>query len=443
MRLFFGVLAAVFSFSFHGQVAGAVEVNAEPISLLEQDVKEIEVVPDEADRVAAIRSEWDISEFTRENGFPTGECIMRATYDNDLEITFKAKSGQLSAVRVRDLNAGVSSRVKGFLALGLDKSSYGLSSKSTQGQIDASLLTVPAPAEKISDLDKYRLRIGTQDYHFSTEGFAYAYQELLRCHGYENARTLQVVSTPRAIPVILEPEMKAKTSQDDVPEMPAEPIDLVALDPLNEDEVLDEAIDSLKANIVDENLSVRMETWRADKGDKLSATLEAWAVQAGVKPEINLTNDVSLDRDFKIFGPLDIAVNELLKETIGENTTSAYIENGNGNVTTIDEQTKAPKQVNAASLRQSMNRIKWRALQGTDLRKVLKRWSAKEKVEFIWDADQTFLVKKTMKAMADYNGAVASILGQYSDQSVKPKGALNIDPDTGRKTLIITTEQSS
>lgn len=199
------------------------------------------------------------------------------------------------------------------------------------------------------------------------------------------------------------------------------------------------------ADDIDENLSVRMETWTANKGDKLSSVLETWANKANVKPEINLANDVALDRDFKIFGPLDIAVNQLLNDTLGKNASSAYLENSKGNITKISEinmannSTKALKPID----NKPVEMVKWRALQGTDLRKVLKKWSSDENVDLIWDADQTFLIKKTMKTMSDYNGAVAILLSQYSNQGVKPKGTLNVDPKTGRKSLVISVEQSS
>lgn len=428
MRIFLSILGVCSALVFFGHSAIAVEVE------VVEDLTPIPPMVETETLVAQPLSPWMVEEFQRGNGFPTGECIMRANYSNNLEITFKGKTGQLSAIRVRDLNEG--SKVKGFLALGLDGNSYGLQSKSTQGQIDASLLTVPAPAEKIMDLEKYKLRIGADDYFFSTDGFALAYQDLLRCHGYENAKTMQVVSTPRAVPVVLEksPLKKMKPSKiDDDFEMPAEPIDLVMTKDLGSDDV------------VDNDLSVRMDTWQANKGEKLSSVLEIWALQAGVKPQIDLKNDIALDRDFKIFGPLDIAVSQILKDTMGENSTLSYIESADGDVTSIDQiKQGVVNSTRTGSVNNELkDRVKWRALQGTNLEKVLKRWSIKEGVDFVWDADQTFLIKQTMKAMSDYNGAVASILNQYNGQNVKPVGSLNVDPSTGRKTLIISVDGRS
>ena len=441
MRNNLGIIGLCLGMCLYGQAVFAMTPqSSDPIPLAPaQKINNLNAIPvdkksnelSEKSQVAEVISEWEVDEFRRDNGFPTGECIMRANYTNNLEITFKGTKGQLSALRVKDNSQSGIPRVKGFLALGLDGNSFGLQSRSISGQIDASLLTVPAPAEKIMDLDNYELRIGTKDYLFSTEGFAYAYQKLLKCHGYENARTLQVVSSPRAMPIKTSPKVIKLDKET------KEPIDVVNATVTND--YLPDADD------IDENLSVRMETWTANKGDKLSSVLETWANKANVKPEINLANDVALDRDFKIFGPLDIAVNQLLNDTLGKNASSAYLENSKGNITKISEinmannSTKALKPID----NKPVEMVKWRALQGTDLRKVLKKWSSDENVDLIWDADQTFLIKKTMKTMSDYNGAVAILLSQYSNQGVKPKGTLNVDPKTGRKSLVISVEQSS
>lgn len=217
MRNNLGIIGLCLGMCLYGQAVFAMTPqSSDPIPLAPaQKINNLNAIPvdkksnelSEKSQVAEVISEWEVDEFRRDNGFPTGECIMRANYTNNLEITFKGTKGQLSALRVKDNSQSGIPRVKGFLALGLDGNSFGLQSRSISGQIDASLLTVPAPAEKIMDLDNYELRIGTKDYLFSTEGFAYAYQKLLKCHGYENARTLQVVSSPRAMPIKTSPKL--------------------------------------------------------------------------------------------------------------------------------------------------------------------------------------------------------------------------------------------
>jgi len=117
------------------------------------------------------------------------------------------------------------------------------------------------------------------------------------------------------------------------------------------------------------------------------------------------------------------------------------IEDRNGDVTEISNQdiNVSPSKVSKSSSPTN----NWRALQGTDLRKLLKRWSAREGVGFVWDADQSFLVKQTVKSETNYNNAVERLLSQYSVQGVRPVATLNIDPKTNAKTLIITVLSTS
>ncbi len=499
MRILLGVVSAYIVLVIYGQTAMAVDV----------------VQPQTS--VAQIQSPWVIEEFTRDNGTPTGECIMRANYTNGLEITFKGKQGKLSALRVRDLQGG---RVKGFLGLGLDQNSYGLQSRSVDGQIDASLLTVPAVAQKIIDLGIYRLRIGTEDYYFSSSVFVDAYAKLLECQGADGLQTLKVVNEPFVMLTANVEDHILKSKDADTPEMPAEPVDLVMAQDLNDYEgdidlsntresgeniplvmalpmivpsdytfKLDRQIDAMKPiswesnavwfetlqdaldpigyelliaenniriSLSDEtktitetekkdNIQLQMTTWVAQKGDKLSSVLSTWARQAGVKPNIELVNDPQITKNFTIYGPLDIAVNRLLKETIPQNMPSAMISTEDGDVVKIAEaSTLVTNEDNktAAMPKEPVNEIKWRALQGTNLRKVLQRWSAKENIDFVWNADQQFLIKQSIKTMTDYNGAVAALIEQFKGQDIRPVATLNVDPDTGKKTLIVTMGQS-
>ena len=428
MRILPALLGLYFAFVIYGQAVMAMQPeNIVPLAVTSPIVESVS----NNKTAANIVSNWDVEEFSRENGFPTGECVTRAEYDNNLEITFKGKNGQLSALRIRDLNNNRQSSINGFSSLGLGDNSYGLQSRSKPGQIDASLLTVPAPAQKIMDLGEYKLRVGKQDYNFNAGEFAYAYYELMKCTGYENAKTLKVVSHSRSRRTPLKKAVN-------VPSLPAEPIDLVVETNID---VQSASAKSDAANVEDVDLSLEMQTWNAFKGDNVSSTLKDWANQAGVNANIDLSNDAKLNEDIRVFGSLDVAVEQLLKRAMGDNQPLAMIEDRNGDVTEISNQdiNVSPSKVSKSSSPTN----NWRALQGTDLRKLLKRWSAREGVGFVWDADQSFLVKQTVKSETNYNNAVERLLSQYSVQGVRPVATLNIDPKTNAKTLIITVLSTS
>lgn len=83
----------------------------------------------------------------------------------------------------------------------------------------------------------------------------------------------------------------------------------------------------------------------------------------------------------------------------------------------------------------------WLATAGQSVRDVLVEWSLNENVELIWDSNNQFKVLKTLNVNKSYEDAVASLLGQYMHESVevRPVGQLYIDPNDGRKVLIVQT----
>lgn len=389
---------------------------------------------------------WEVKPFYKEDGFPTEECIMRARYDNDLEITFKGKNKQFTAIRVKDLGQTTQSDIKGFIGLGLNNNSYGLQSRSQNGQIDASLLTVAAPAQKLIDIDQFRLRLGTDDYYFSTLGMNEGYRNFLECLGHEELNTLKIVNEPISY---MPPRQSMETA------MPSLPVDTVAAEALydlgeNNYELLPTTPMNAPAptpeinTIIDDN----NQAWMAMKGQSLISTLQEWANRAGVKTQIDLENDVDLPKDFAILGPFDIAVAQLLKEVDADtqNTSfSAGFKGNNGVVIDIIEpqssqaveesiQNIAPQVVNTSPR-------KWRALQGTNLKSTIKRWSARENIDFIWKADEVFLIKESLKDARNFNEAVATLIQQFDEQKTRPVATLNIDPDTGRKSIIVTSKK--
>jgi len=402
-------------------------------------------------------NEWQIEPFYRSNGFASGECVMKTQYDNNLEVQFKGKGRQLNALRVTDIaNKTPNSPIKGYVGLGLDNNSYGLQSKSVDGQVDASLISVAGPVEQLMSLDKFRLRIGVEDYFFSTDDFAKGYEELLLCQGVDDIPTVIAVDEPiRVLPKVVKEEGEHF--------MPMEPVHVVQKNALlpqipNQETVAENTPVDLMPNApsatdeddlnLTKNLLMANQTWTAAKGESLSNTLQSWSKQANVKANIDLDKDVTLPKDFIILAPFDIAVNQLIDQTsaLTDFKASAVLDDGQGVVEGITGEDEVSDTV--VEPRKSMPPMpvmadnNWRALEGTDLRKVLMRWATREGVDFIWDADQMFLIKKSMKQDTDFVQAVSMVVNQFDDDAVKPVATLNIDPETKRKALIIKSNKS-
>lgn len=83
----------------------------------------------------------------------------------------------------------------------------------------------------------------------------------------------------------------------------------------------------------------------------------------------------------------------------------------------------------------------WFAKTGQSVRDVLVEWSLSENVELVWDSDNQFKVLKNLNINKSYEDAVAALLGQYMHENVetRPVGQLYVDPNDGRKVLIIHT----
>lgn len=471
-------------------------------------------------------SDWSVSPVVNDNGFPSNKCVMRVSFDNSLELSFKGKGTKLTALRVNDVSSNKTNKIKGFVGLGIGKNSYGLQSRSKNGQIDSSLLTVVNVAKKISAKNMFRLKISGENYYFSTVGFGAAYREMMICQGQKDYETLKMVDHSSRLPR----PPNNKNEETSMPSIPVEDVQVKAMvDVEGEIELvsptqsgvntplslalpmivpsdytfkLDEGVDPLaeiswdgdgmwqnslqkavsiygyrvfvkdthirittinssrivpvsdEATDVPTNISTKvslpeeqkieivdkksLQIWSANKGDKLSFVLKSWAKTAGVKTHIVLDNDPKLSKGINITGGFKMAVNSLLHQTSSDSGVSpnAILTNNNGRVTNVTSSNRI-KNKTASS---TVNR--WRALEGTNLRKVLNRWCVRENVKLMWNVDQIFLIRQSVNETTGYAEAVALLLSQFNDQSVRPVAQLNTDPDTGKTSLIISLNKS-
>ena len=540
MRILFICLAVYSALIIFSELASAQDENINPAVMIEA---------------------WTVKPFTRVNGVPSGECIMSADYNNGFELAFKGKNHQLTALRIKAISGQAANKTKGFIGLGLENNSYGLQSKVQNGQIDASLLNVPAAGEVINDLPMFRIRIGADDYYFSTAGFNAGFAELQTCQGDNSLTTLKVVDSTRqsVLPVqkikdesqvvlaIDESDKPIYLFKDksvemlrDVKEVPASPellpmqeIDRVKgkqsvplamampmLVPSGYSYQFDSSVngmtpvswdeggkweDRLRQSVSDHGYVVNIEEknikitasksqpeivkpivmmnddetttvsnpadvveltdvaaidtataaipkryppikagykWSADKGERVQVVLKRWAKKAEVNTEIDLDNDPILRKDFVAIGPFELAVNGLLQDVALNSVVkpSAVIQYGDEKATHGLGYEGGLMPIPVMNESQPNH---WRALQGTNLRKVLQRWSAEEGVNFVWDTDQQFYVPQSVKATTDFADAVSLILSQFQGQPIRPKAILNFDPETKSKALVIQSDKSS
>lgn len=199
------------------------------------------------------------------------------------------------------------------------------------------------------------------------------------------------------------------------------------------------AVATDEANMPEETPEIAMpREWTANAGETVDTVLLRWARQAGVKAQIELDNPPVIAQDFVLTGAFEMAVNQLLEVSTQNRAVkpSAVLDFGDNRVTHLSGYEGG---IMAQPGQIGMNR--WRALQGSSLRKVLQRWSVKAGFDFLWEADEIFFIPQSVNTTTDFPEAVSLVLSQFEGQPVQPNAVLNNDPQTGITTLIIRTSK--
>ena len=105
----------------------------------------------------------------------------------------------------------------------------------------------------------------------------------------------------------------------------------------------------------------------------------------------------------------------------------------------VDVDTRAPR------MDVVVPEVKWRVSSGASLRQTLAEWSLEQGGELVWDVNGEFQVPHDADFSSSYEEAVAGVLHQFSARSgaARPVGELYADPDTGKKVLVIKTDDNS
>ncbi|MCF8495304.1 MAG: TcpQ domain-containing protein [Alphaproteobacteria bacterium] len=81
----------------------------------------------------------------------------------------------------------------------------------------------------------------------------------------------------------------------------------------------------------------------------------------------------------------------------------------------------------------------WTVQRGGDIQAALRGWSDAAGVELVWHPEEAFAVREPLRLQTSYEEAVQSLLDQYAGTGTRPVGSLYIDPQSGKRTLIIQT----
>lgn len=227
----------------------------------------------------------------------------------------------------------------------------------------------------------------------------------------------------------------------------AQPIDETA--PLKIDAALDLAARTLaapppSAPAGSKAPDAKPNVWSAVEGEKFREILARWSREAGVGLVWNARQgDGTLDSAFRHEGPFEEAVTALLERS-GKPLSGRVEPPALAPVPVAAREIAAPEHI-APQAGGNDDKETWVAAEGADLRDTLALWSRKKGVALVWQAPSSFAVPMDMSLESGYESAVEELLERTASGSglLRPVGALNRDPGSGRSTLVIRAEGKS
>ncbi|PZO88440.1 MAG: hypothetical protein DI626_01740 [Micavibrio aeruginosavorus] len=162
--------------------------------------------------------------------------------------------------------------------------------------------------------------------------------------------------------------------------------------------------------------------WQARSGEDIRTVLSRWADTAGYDIDWQAAQSGKVVQDVSLNGSFEEAVAQLMAENAAVTGVAAHVEKDG-----------ATKTLSGGS--------SFSAQAGANARTVLSQWASREGVELVWNNAGNVALKKPVSA-GSFEGAVEDLLDQYSDDSQRPVGSLNRDPDSGRRTLTIDMDRA-
>lgn len=177
-------------------------------------------------------------------------------------------------------------------------------------------------------------------------------------------------------------------------------------------------------------IDVQQAAWNARSGEDLQAVLGRWATQAGYDLDWQAAPSGKVRHDMNINGSFEDAVAQLT----AANGVGGHIETGAG-------QMELPSAISAAPAAATSSQ--WSGPSGANLQTVLDDWGRKAGVNVVWESYASIPLKSPVQQSGAFEEAVQALLDQYQNDPQRPVGQLNTDPETGKRTLMMSVDRSS
>jgi len=185
--------------------------------------------------------------------------------------------------------------------------------------------------------------------------------------------------------------------------------------------------------------TVAAATWNAKAGEDIKIVLSRWAERAGYDLEWQSSQGGKVAQDMKLSGSFEDAVGQLMAENSAATGIDAHVETAQGAKKDIAKASIPEPRPQAPAVKASIPALhdNWSAPAGANIQTILDQWASKAGVAIVWQSYMSVAVKKPVSVSGSFEEAVQTLLDQYSSDSSRPLGQLNIDPETGARTLLM------
>lgn len=360
-------------------------------------------------------------------------CVVSAEYDNGFVVRFSGGGNEMLAMAV-DFRQDVfvqGRKYDAMLSMGDNYAKQVTATAFTANTLIFNLRPLKDFYAAAKNAQTMEIAIDSNVMKFSLAKLSASYAQLEGCFAGENVAPAKPLMTAAntankdtTMPAVAVPAVTA-TAMTEMPKSFDEIVQNAdqGPQPSRIKQATPRASLAIPARISPATNDVPRATWNAKSGENIRAVLGRWANTAGYDLDWQAAQDSKVVQDISLNGSFEEAVSQLLAENSAVNGITGRVESVGG-VKPLTSGTAA-------------NTATWNATAGSDLQSILRQWGARAGVSVVWKSSPDMYVKNAININGSFESAVSALLDQYRDDSNRPVGQLNVDPDTGARTLLI------
>lgn len=355
-------------------------------------------------------------------------CVLSNEYDNGFIVRFSGGGQQLLAMAI-DFRQNIFRPGRKYTAMLTLDGNY---SKQVSGSAFAAntlifnLRDLDGFYQKAASASQMELSIADNAMNFSLGRIGAAYQALEQCYGGGDVQDAPAM-------VQNTPQQPAATRGGRGLATPHIPAPNVMPMPQSLDDIVqgDAAANGAPMPITSRMAaggSSAMPQWNARSGEDMQVVLKRWADRAGYDLEWQTMQGGVVAQDIAMDGSFEQAVSQLLAM------------NGAGNGLASRIEPAFPSAGMKARTAGGAN--EWVATASSDFQTVVTQWAQKAGVRLVWNTPVNAPIKQPVNMGGSFEAALQALLAQYDNDSVRPVGQLNTDPESGARTLSIDVDRA-